>query len=140
MTEDGITNGSSLTRVVGIVGIVGALSSLGNFAINVLGLSGGSLEQVLWLQLLPFGAFLLAFLLAIIDYNIRRDKWPDRLKELARSIVAISVLGPEEAGPEMCRPVVEVIKVYYRMALAEGKKELSKDLKKDIDKWQKGTE
>lgn len=140
MTEDGITNGSSLTRVVGIVGIVGALSSLGNFAINVLGLSGGSLEQVLWLQLLPFGAFLLAFLLAIIDYNIQRDKWPDRLKELARSIVAISVLGPEEAGPEMCRPVVEVIKVYYRMALAEGKKELSKDLKKDIDKWQKGTE
>ena len=140
MTEDGITNGSSLTRVVGIVGIVGALSSLGNFAINVLGLSGGSLEQVLWLQLLPFGAFLLAFLLAIVDYDIRRDKWPGRLKELARSIVAISILGPEEAGPDICRPVVEVIKAYYRMALADGKKELSKDLKKDIDKWQKGAE
>ncbi len=140
MTEDGTTNGSSLPGVIGIVGIVGALSSLGNFAINVLGLSGGNLEQLIWLQLLPFGAFLLAFLLAIVDYDIRRDKWPDRLKELARSIVAISILGPEEAGPDICRPVVEVIKVYYRMALADGKKELSKDLKKDIDKWQKGAE
>lgn len=140
MTEDGTTNGSSLPGVIGIVGIVGALSSLGNFAINVLGLSGGNLEQLIWLQLLPFGAFLLAFLLAIVDYDIRRDKWPGRLKELARSIVAISILGPEEAGPDICRPVVEVIKVYYRMALADGKKELSKDLKKDIDKWQKGAE
>jgi hypothetical protein len=129
-----------LTKIVGIVGTIGALSSLGNFVLNLMGGGGGNTDQLFWLQLLPFGAFLFAFLLAIVDYDIRRDKWPSRLKELARSIVAISVFGPEEARPEICRPVVEVIKVYHRMALAEGKIELAKDLKRDIDRWEKGAE
>jgi hypothetical protein len=137
MTGDSETSNSSLTRVVGFVGIIGALSSLGNFVLNILGSTDGNSEQLFWLQLLPFGTFVFAFLLAAIDYDIRRDRWPARLKELARSVVAISALGPEDAGPEICRAVVEVIKVYHRMALAEGKKELAKDLKKDIDSWQK---
>ncbi len=131
---------SSMTYIIGIVGAIGALSSLGNFGLNLLGLSEGSVSQLGWLQLLPFGAFLFAFLLTIIDYEMRRDKWPSRLKELARSVLAISVIGPEDAGPEICRPVVEVFKVYYRMALSEGNKELAKDLKKDLDRWQKGGE
>ncbi len=129
---------SLLTKAVGFVGIIGALSSLGNFVLNIIGYTGGNSEQLIWLQAIPFGTFLFATILAIIDFEIRRNKWPGRLKELARSIIAISVFGPDKAGPAICRQVVETIKIYHRMALAESKNGLAKDLKRDIDRWQKG--
>lgn len=69
---------------------------------------------------------------------MKRDKWPGRLKELARSVIVISTLGPENNPESGRRLIAEIYKVYHRMALAEGKKNLVKDFKTEIARWLKG--
>lgn len=137
MNKDNKSIGGTLGGVATYASIVGGISALGNFVLNLIGW-GGAAEQLFWLQILPFAAFLLAFCTIIVDYEMKRDKWPGRLKELARSVIVISTLGPENTPESGRRLIAEIYKVYHRMALAEGKKNLVKDFKTEIDRWLKG--
>jgi hypothetical protein len=137
LNKDNKSIGGTLGGVATYASIVGGISALGNFVLNLIGW-GGAAEQLFWLQILPFAAFLLAFCTIIVDYEMKRDKWPGRLKELARAVIVISTLGPESTPESGRRLIAEIYKVYHRMALAEGKKNLVKDFKTEIDRWLKG--
>ena len=139
MNKDNKSTGGTLGRVATSTSIVGGISALGNFVLNFIGW-GGAAEQLFWLQILPFAAFLLAFCTVAVDYEMKRDKWPGRLKKLARSVIVISAIGPENTPKSGRRSIAEVYKVYHRMALAEGMKDLAKEFKREIDKWLKGVE
>ena len=139
MNTDNKSTGGTLGGVATYTSIVGGISALGNFVLNLIGW-GGAAEQLFWLQILPFAAFLLAFCTVAVDYEMKRDKWPGRLLKLARSVLVISAIGPENTPESGRRSVAEVYKVYHRMALAEGMKDLAKEFKREIDKWLEGVE
>lgn len=72
MYKDNKSTGGTLGGVATYTSIVGGISALGNFVLNLIGW-GGAAEQLFWLQILPFAAFLLAFCTVAVDYEMKRE-------------------------------------------------------------------
>lgn len=120
--------------------ILGGTSGLGNLIVSLTGQTGLLGESLIWFQGLSCGSLAFALLMMLLQYEINRDKWPTRLKELTRRTLLTSSLGPDRLTRAGMRAHIRVLKLYHRMALSEGRHALADDFKAEIDTWESSIE
>lgn len=116
--------------------ILGGTSGLGNLLVSLTGQMGLFGDSLIWFQGFSFGSLAFAFLMMLLQYEINRDKWPTRLKELTRRTLITSSLGPDYFTGAGIRAHIRVLRLYHRMALSEGRHALADDFKAEIDTWE----
>ncbi|MCK4279637.1 MAG: hypothetical protein KAW94_03570 [Candidatus Thorarchaeota archaeon] len=115
--------------------ILGGTSGLGNLMVSLTGQTGLLGDSLIWFQGFSFGSLAFALLMMILHYEINRDKWPTRLKELTRRTMLSSSLGPDYLTGVGIRAHIRVLRLYHRMALSEGRHALADDFRAEIDTW-----
>ncbi len=116
--------------------ILGGTSGLGNLIFSWTGQTGLLGDSLIWFQGLSFGSLAVALLMMLLHYEINRDRWPARLKELARRTRLSSSLGPDYLNEMGIRAHIRVLRLYHRMALSDGLHAVADDIKAEIDTWE----
>ena len=116
--------------------ILGGTSGLGNLIVSLTGQTGLLGNSLIWLQGLSFGSLVFASLIMLLHFEINRDKWPSRLKELTRRTMLSSAIGPDYLTHVGIRAHVRYLRLYHRMALSDGLHAVADDIKAEIDTWE----
>ena len=117
--------------------LVSAVSSAGSLVLRALGGEEPIGSASVLIQTLAAVTIVVALGIYLLDWERKRDKWPGRLNEITRKILPVAGANAKYLPPVMSRLVILVYKEYYRMALAEGRKDLAKDFEKEIGHWEK---
>ena len=116
--------------------ILGGASGLGNLIVSWTGQTGLLGDSLIWFQGLSLGCLVVAFLMMLLHFEINRDKWPSRLKELTRRTMLSSAIGPDHFPHAGIRAHVRYLRLYHRMALSDGLHAVADDIKAEIDTWE----
>ena len=116
--------------------ILSGSTGLGTLLVSLTGQVGYLGDSLLWFQGFSLGSIAVAFLMMLLHYEINRDRWPARLKELTRRTMLSSAIGPDLLPNVGIRAHVRLLKYHHRMALSEGQQTLADDFKAEIDTYE----
>ena len=129
--------GTGLNTAAKYAALASAIASTGNFILGVSRFGGMTETGAVALQTLASAAIMVVFGIYLLDWEKKRDKWPGRLNDLTRKIAPVAISNAKYLRPEFSRFVILVYREYHRMALAEGRRELTKDFAKEIKHWER---